>query len=88
MSYEEIKRGLLAYRPIEKRWEAEKIGAYKIINDSYNANPESMKASVTTFIELYDKPLVILGNMGELGEDEIEIHKNVGKYLSDFIKTL
>ena len=87
MSYEEIKRGLLAYRPIEKRWEAEKIGAYKIINDSYNANPESMKASVTTFIELYDKPLVILGNMGELGEDEIEIHKNVGKYLSDFIKT-
>ncbi len=29
-----------------------------------------MKASVKTFIELYDKPVVIMGDMGELGENE------------------
>lgn len=81
MSYDEIKRGLLAYRPIEKRWEAQNIKGFNIINDSYNANPESMKASVSTFLELYDKPVVILGNMGELGENEVEFHREVGRYL-------
>lgn len=40
-----------------------------------------MKASVSTFLELYKNPVVILGNMGELGENEIEFHREVGEYL-------
>lgn len=83
MSYEEIKSGLAKYRPIEKRWEIQKIGNFNIINDSYNANPESMKAAVSTFIELYKKSVVILGNMGELGKDEINFHREVGKYIAE-----
>ena len=83
MSYEEIKSGLLKYKPIEKRWETETVKGFNIINDSYNANPESMKASVSTFLELYKTPVVILGNMGELGENEIEFHREVGKYLGE-----
>lgn len=55
MTYEEIKRGLAAYRPIEKRWEVIDVKRYKIINDSYNANPESMKASVSTFLAALQK---------------------------------
>lgn len=82
MKFSEIKRGLAAYKPIEKRWEIEEISGFKFINDSYNANPESMKASVKTFVELYDKPVVILGNMGELGENEVEYHRQVGEYLA------
>lgn len=81
LSNEEIKQGLLKYKPIEKRWEEFKINGLNIINDSYNANPESMKASVSAFLDLYKKPVVILGNMGELGENEIDFHKDVGKYL-------
>ena len=88
MSYDEIKRGLASYRPIEKRWEVEEIGNLKIINDSYNANPESMKASVKTFAELYVNPVVVLGNMGELGENEIYYHKEVGKYLAQTCKNV
>lgn len=87
MSYDEIRRGLLAYKPIEKRWEAENIKGFKIINDSYNANPESMKASVSTFLELYKNPVVVLGNMGELGENEIEFHREVGRYLGNVIQS-
>lgn len=83
MSYNEIKSGLAKYKPIEKRWEIEKLGNYEIINDSYNANPESMKAAVSTFLDLYKNPVVILGNMGELGENEIEFHKSVGKYIGE-----
>lgn len=82
LSYEQIKTGLAAYHPIEKRWETEDINGYKVINDSYNANPESMKASVKTFVELYKNSVVVLGNMGELGEKEAEYHREVGRYLS------
>ena len=82
MDYEKIKAGLFKYKPIEKRWEIENINGFNIINDSYNANPESMKAAVKAFLELYKNPVVVLGNMGELGENEIEFHKEVGRYLS------
>ncbi len=83
MTYEEIKRGLYSYKPIEKRWEIQEINGLKIINDSYNANPDSMKASVKTFVELYKNPIVILGDMGELGENERLFHKEVGKYFAN-----
>lgn len=82
MTPDEIRQGLASYHPIEKRWEVEEIKGIKFINDSYNANPDSMKASVKAFIENYPNPLVILGNMGELGENEVQYHKEVGEYLA------
>lgn len=84
----EIRMGLKSYHPIEKRWEVENINGFKFINDSYNANPDSMKASVKTFVELYNNPVVILGNMGELGENEILYHKQVGEYLGELNKSV
>ena len=83
LNYQEIKHGLYSYHPIEKRWEVEEIKGLKFINDSYNANPDSMKASVSTFMELYNNPVVVIGNMGELGDKEIEFHKEVGDYLGN-----
>lgn len=82
MSYDEIRNGLASYKPIEKRWEMQDAGGYKIINDSYNANPDSMKAAVSTFLRHYKNPVVVLGDMGELGKLEDELHRNVGKYLA------
>lgn len=82
MTPNEIANGLASYKPIEKRWEVEEIKGLKFINDSYNANPESMKASVKAFIEAYQNPVVVLGNMGELGENEVQYHKEVGDFLS------
>ena len=82
MTVSEIQAGLKKYAPIEKRWEAVKAGGFEIINDSYNANPESMRAFVDTIFELYTKPVLVLGDMGELGEDEIRYHKELGAYIN------
>ena len=82
LTTDEIQQGLKNYKPIEKRWEEVEAGGYKIINDSYNANPESMKAFVDTVFELYSNYTVVLGNMGELGENEAEYHKQVGRYIN------
>ena len=88
MTPDQIRKGLYSYQPIEKRWEVEEIKGLKFINDSYNANPDSMKASVKAFIETYKDPVVILGDMGELGENEIQYHKEVGEYLSTLNKNV
>ena len=87
MELEEIKNGLKKYSPLEKRWEIQEINGLKIINDSYNANPESMKAAIETFLKLYQPPLLlVLGDMAELGEKETEYHKQIGEFLCEKIK--
>ena len=83
LTTEEIQKGLKKYAPIEKRWESEFAGGYEIINDSYNANPESMRVFVDTIFELYKNYVIILGDMGELGEDEIKYHADLGKYINE-----
>lgn len=88
MTPSEIAAGLKTYRPIEKRWEEEEIKGIKFINDSYNANPESMMASVKTFVELYPNPVVVLGDMGELGDDEVKYHTQVGEFLAKIKKNV
>ena len=81
LNIEEIKKGLEQYRPIEKRWESVFVNGFEIINDSYNANPESMRAFLNTIFELYNDYVIVLGDMGELGENEKQYHAELGKYI-------
>lgn len=83
IEYNLIAQGLRNYKPIEKRWEIEKIGGYNIINDSYNANPDSMIAATNTILDLYENIVIVLGDMGELGENENFYHKKVGKFIKN-----
>lgn len=87
MSEKEIASGLKKYSPIEKRWEVQEIKGVKIINDSYNANPDSMKAVIQNVLNVYSPPLLfILGDMGELGEKEVQYHQEVGEFLLKNLK--
>jgi len=85
MTPEEIKIGLENYLPVGERGRIVEINEnIKIIADFYNANPDSMKASINSTLSSYkDREIVfVLGNMGELGNHEKELHENIGEFLS------
>lgn len=85
VSIENIKKGLWNFRQIEKRWEITNHKGLTFINDSYNANPESMKAVLKTFLSVYKEPVyLVLGDMAELGKDEIKYHKEIGSFLNNY----
>lgn len=76
-----INNGLKLYKPVEKRWQVEKIAGYNVINDAYNANPDSMKASVSTAMEFYDNLVLVLGDMCELGDYGNLYHEEIGDFI-------
>lgn len=60
-------------------------GPHLIIDDTYNANPGSVKASLEYFKDLasnYQKKIVILGEMKELGKESEKYHKEIGKLVN------
>lgn len=87
ISENKIATGLNKYSPLEKRWDIEETQGFKIINDSYNANPESMKGVIKTVLDIYPSPILfVLGDMGELGEGEITYHTQIGEFISENYK--
>lgn len=82
-----IAKGLKEFTPVGNRWNIEEIKGYKVINDSYNANPDSMLAVIKTVLQNYQKPILfVLGNMGELGKDEVLYHQEIGDFLAQNVQ--
>ncbi|MBR3690831.1 MAG: UDP-N-acetylmuramoyl-tripeptide--D-alanyl-D-alanine ligase [Eggerthellaceae bacterium] len=83
LSLETIASALAASVPESGRQEVvEARGGFTIINDAYNANPDSMRASLATFSSLAvkGKRYAVLGDMGELGDFAPACHRGVGEY--------
>jgi len=76
----QIKSGIESLKPVTGRFHIIETENYTIIDDCYNANPMSMKASLEILQSTLTTKTAILGDMGELGADEIELHREVGRY--------
>ena len=82
---EEIQKSLKEVKISNMRFQEIKMGNDIYINDAYNASPMSMKAAIDTLNEIYDDKykIAILGDILELGENEIDYHIDVLNYLHD-----
>jgi len=78
-----IKTAIEGYIPANNRSQLVEKNGHSIILDAYNANPSSMAAALTNFIQLDETPkIAILGDMFELGPESLEEHKNLVDFLA------
>ena len=85
IEWELIQKALIEYKPLPMRWEECMVKGVKVINDAYNANPMSMRASIDAFCAEERKEeikWVIVAGMLELGWKEEEEHKALGQYIA------
>ncbi|WP_039984157.1 D-glycero-beta-D-manno-heptose 1,7-bisphosphate 7-phosphatase [Fusobacterium periodonticum] len=82
---EEIEEGLKDIKISGMRFQEIRVGQDIYINDAYNASPTSMMAAIDTLNEIYNDKykIAILGDMLELGEEEVKYHVEVLNYLLD-----
>ena len=80
LTSEEIKRGIESLEPISGRFRIIETDNFLIVDDCYNANPMSMKASLDVLKDGSGRRVAVLGDMGELGADEIALHQEVGEH--------
>jgi UDP-N-acetylmuramoyl-tripeptide--D-alanyl-D-alanine ligase len=76
-----IGEGLTAFRPYTGRLQVKRAaGGATVIDDSYNANPDSVRAAIDVLASCPPPTALVLGDMGEVGEHGAEFHREVGAY--------
>lgn len=80
MELDEIQKGIEALQPVSGRFHIIETEKYTIVDDCYNANPMSMKASLDIMKDALGRKVAILGDMGELGVNEAALHEEVGTF--------
>lgn len=89
LTIEEIEDGLESYIPSKMRMEILEEKDIKIVNDAYNASPDSMKAALSVLKGMKgNTKIAVLGNMLELGDFSKEGHRIVGEYSGDKVDIL
>lgn len=82
VSFDEVVRGLETVQLPAQRMEVVRMESGRwVINDAYNANPDSMRAALQSLKEFPAQgcKIAVLGSMGELGERAQELHRQVGE---------
>ncbi|MGL1957969.1 MAG: UDP-N-acetylmuramoyl-tripeptide--D-alanyl-D-alanine ligase [Colwellia sp.] len=79
-SLDDICVGLAQMIPIKGRLNIHQLANVKLIDDSYNASVESVKAAIQLLSSYSGKQILILGDMGELGSEARGYHQEIGEY--------
>ncbi|UFU00939.1 UDP-N-acetylmuramoyl-tripeptide--D-alanyl-D-alanine ligase [Radiobacillus kanasensis] len=88
VSMEQIKKSLLSLKISGMRFEKlQGLNGSTLINDAYNASPTSMKAAIEVITELaqYEKKILVLGDIFEIGETSKPLHRSVAEAITDDI---
>lgn len=82
LSTVDIVAGLAKFRPAPMRSDVRRYGGVTYLDDCYNANPASVRAALDVLTELDPsrRTIAVLGDMLELGANEAQFHKEIGRY--------
>ncbi len=79
----EIVKGIASFETVGRRAAVCDTGFVTLIDDSYNANPDSVKCGIDSLMKMPGRHVCILGDMLELGEGSGEMHFDVGRYAGE-----
>ena len=84
---EAVARGLEAFVPVKGRSRALSLQVRDrnctVVDDTYNANPDSVRAAIDVLAELPGPRLLVLGDMGEVGSQGPQFHAEAGRYAQE-----
>jgi UDP-N-acetylmuramoyl-tripeptide--D-alanyl-D-alanine ligase len=84
VSTDAIGQGLASFTPVSGRLQRKRAdaahGGGVVIDDSYNANPDSVRAAIDVLAQAAAPRILVLGDMGEVGENGPEFHREIGEY--------
>ncbi len=84
ISPEKIAEGLLGYTPSGMRQRIKETGGITVIEDCYNASPDSQRAGLNSLCKIAKgRKIAVLGDMLELGDYSETAHRNVGEYVAE-----
>ncbi|MEE8060008.1 MAG: UDP-N-acetylmuramoyl-tripeptide--D-alanyl-D-alanine ligase [Pseudomonadales bacterium] len=80
---DQVKCGLAKVRPVAGRLKSICLPGLRVIDDSYNASPGSVKAAIDVLVSFSGRRCLLLGTMGELGAEAERLHREVASYARD-----
>lgn len=83
MTDAEIAAGIAAYQTVGRRSAITDTGFVTLVDDSYNANPESMRCAMDSLLQLPGRHVCLLADMLEMGPDSAQMHRDLGVYAAE-----
>jgi len=76
-----VRRGLEDFLPVKGRLQPKRgLAGAAVLDDTYNANPDSVRAAIDVLASLPGRRILVLGDMGEVGDKAGQFHDEVGGY--------
>ena len=79
---EDIVRGLENARPAKGRLDSKMLGLHRLIDDTYNANPHSVRAAAKVLAAQTGTQVMVLGDISELGDAAVSEHQSLGRTIA------